>query len=180
MTNGGWSRTRSGGGEPRVRAVAWHAALVVISGLLLVPLASMLVGSLRLPGLPPPRGIEWLPRPLAWGNYAQVFQVVELGRYALNTLVVEALGRLATVNRAGEPHVVPVAFRYNPDQDSIDIGGFRIAQTRKYRDVARASAVHVKVDAPVHVLDEWIPPLHQSAHERGRLAEVAALLCVTQ
>ena len=91
MTNGGWSRTRSGGGEPRVRAVAWHAALVVISGLLLVPLASMLVGSLRLPGLPPPRGIEWLPRPLAWGNYVQVFQVVELGRYALNTLVVEAL-----------------------------------------------------------------------------------------
>ena len=49
----------------------------------------MLVGSLRLPGLPPPRGIEWLPNPLAWGNYPAVFQLVELGRYALNTLVVE-------------------------------------------------------------------------------------------
>src|SRR5919204_3521905 len=84
-------RTRSGSREPRVQVVAWHATLVVISALLLLPLASMLVGSLRLPGLPPPRGIEWLPRPLAWGNYVQVFQVVELGRYALNTLVVEAL-----------------------------------------------------------------------------------------
>src|SRR5438477_99163 len=91
MSSGGWAGRRSRGGEPRARVVAWDAALVVISALLLVPLASMLVGSLRLPGLPPPRGIEWLPQPLAWGNYLAVFQVVELGRYGLNTLVVEAL-----------------------------------------------------------------------------------------
>jgi multiple sugar transport system permease protein len=76
---------------PKLRLLAWHVVLVLLSALLLVPLASMLVGSLRLPGLPPPRGIEWLPRPLAWGNYVQVFQVVDLGRYALNTLTVELL-----------------------------------------------------------------------------------------
>lgn len=69
----------------------WHATMIVLAGLFLVPLASMLVGSLRLPGLPPPRGIEWIPRPFAWSNYASVFQVVDLGRYALNTLVVELL-----------------------------------------------------------------------------------------
>src|SRR5436305_1040431 len=85
------SRPTSGadGRAPRVRLLAWHVVLLLFSGLFLVPLASMLTGSLRLPGLPPPRGIEWLPAPLAWGNYAQVFQVVELGRYALNTLTVE-------------------------------------------------------------------------------------------
>ena len=69
----------------------WHALLIFLSALFLVPLASMLVGSLRLPGLPPPRGIEWLPHPLAFSNYSAVFGVVELGRYALNTLVVEVL-----------------------------------------------------------------------------------------
>src|SRR3954463_6458718 len=71
--------------------VTWHACLLVFSALLLIPLAAMIVGSLRLPGLPPPRGIEWLPNPLAWGNYPAVFQLVQLGRYMLNTLVVEGL-----------------------------------------------------------------------------------------
>jgi pyridoxamine 5'-phosphate oxidase family protein len=33
------------------------------------------------------------------------------------------LGRLATVGPDGHPHVVPVAFRYNPDLDAIEIGG---------------------------------------------------------
>ena len=35
----------------------------------------------------------------------------------------QRLGRLATVNSTGEPHVVPVGFRYNAELDTIDIGG---------------------------------------------------------
>jgi hypothetical protein len=35
----------------------------------------------------------------------------------------QRLGRLATVGKDGVPHVVPDAFRYNPDADTIDIGG---------------------------------------------------------
>lgn len=35
----------------------------------------------------------------------------------------QRLGRLATVNEKGDLHVVPVGFRYNPDQETIDIGG---------------------------------------------------------
>ncbi len=31
----------------------------------------------------------------------------------------QRLGRLATVNAAGEPHVVPVTFRYNAELDVI-------------------------------------------------------------
>jgi multiple sugar transport system permease protein len=62
-----------------------------VSVLFLVPLAAMFVGSLRPANLAPPRGIEWLPNPIAWDNYAQVFQLVEMGRYILNSLVVVAM-----------------------------------------------------------------------------------------
>ena len=65
--------------------------MIALSALFLLPLASMVVGSLRKPGLPPPRGIEWLPNPITLSNFTSAFQVVDLGRYALNTLVVEAL-----------------------------------------------------------------------------------------
>ena len=77
---------------PRIRLGLWHVLMLFVSVLFLVPLASMIIGSLRLPGLPPPRGMEWMPEArLAWGNYPAVFQLIELGRYLVNTLVVEAL-----------------------------------------------------------------------------------------
>jgi multiple sugar transport system permease protein len=77
--------------SPRIRLGLWHALLLFISVLFLLPLASMIIGSLRLPGLPPPRGMEWIPKPISWANYPAVFQLIELGRYLVNTLVVEAL-----------------------------------------------------------------------------------------
>jgi hypothetical protein len=43
----------------------------------------------------------------------------------------QRLGRLATVGQDGMPHVVPVAFRYNPDTDSIDVGGHDFAKRKK-------------------------------------------------
>jgi pyridoxamine 5'-phosphate oxidase family protein len=46
----------------------------------------------------------------------------------------QRLGRLATVDGKGNPHVVPVGFRYNAETDTIDIGGHEIAQTKKWRD----------------------------------------------
>src|SRR5579875_3402266 len=57
----------------------------------------------------------------------------------------QRLGRLATVGRDGRPHVVPVGFRYNPAQETIDIGGHGLAATRKYRDVRRDPRVAVVV-----------------------------------
>lgn len=74
-----------------LRRLVWHAIAIFGTVLFLLPLASMFIGSLRKAGLPPPRGIEWLPNPVAWENYVQVFQTVEMGRYMLNTLVVEAM-----------------------------------------------------------------------------------------
>ena len=66
----------------------------------------------------------------------------------------QRLGRLATVSQTGEPHVVPVSFRYNPEQDSIDIGGHNIASTKKYRDAVRYGRVAFVVD---DVLPPWQP-----------------------
>lgn len=75
----------------RVRSFGWHIMAVLMSLVFLVPLAAMFIGSLRKSDLPPPRGIEWLPNPVAWENYSLVFQLVEMGRYLLNSLTVEAM-----------------------------------------------------------------------------------------
>jgi multiple sugar transport system permease protein len=81
----------------RPSSVVWYIVVVALSALFLMPLVSMISGSLRRPGLPPPRVIEWLPSPLTWSNYPDTLQTVDLGRYALNTLVVEALAVPATL-----------------------------------------------------------------------------------
>ena len=56
------------------------------------------------------------------------------------------LGRLATVGLDGTPHVVPTGFRYNSDNDTIDIGGHHFAKRKKYRDVVRNAKVAFVVD----------------------------------
>jgi pyridoxamine 5'-phosphate oxidase family protein len=66
----------------------------------------------------------------------------------------QRLGRLATVGADGMPHVVPVAFRYNPDTDSIDIGGHDFAKRKKFRDVERTGVAALVVD---DVLPPWQP-----------------------
>ena len=58
----------------------------------------------------------------------------------------QRLGRLATVGADGQPHVVPVGFRYNPDLDTIDIGGHDFAKRKKYRDVHHNPQVAFVVD----------------------------------
>jgi pyridoxamine 5'-phosphate oxidase family protein len=66
----------------------------------------------------------------------------------------QRLGRLATVDEKGNPHVVPVGFRYNPEQESIDIGGHNIVPTKKYRDALRHGRVAFVVD---DVQPPWKP-----------------------
>ena len=66
----------------------------------------------------------------------------------------QRLGRLATGDRDGNPHVVPVGFRYNPETDTIDIGGHNIAQTKKWRDIGRHPRVAFVID---DVLPPWRP-----------------------
>ena len=64
----------------------------------------------------------------------------------------EPLASLATAGTDGQPHVVPVGFRYNPDLDTIDIGGIDFTKRKKYRDVSQnprvAFLVHDQRDRP--------------------------------
>jgi pyridoxamine 5'-phosphate oxidase family protein len=59
----------------------------------------------------------------------------------------QRLGRLATVGADGQPHVVPVAFRFNAETGTIDIGGHSgFAKRKKYRDVQHDPRVAFVVD----------------------------------
>jgi pyridoxamine 5'-phosphate oxidase family protein len=68
----------------------------------------------------------------------------------------QRLGRLATSTPDGQPHVVPLSFRYNPDLDTIDIGGHDFAKRKKYRDVQRNPHVAFVVDDLASV-NPWRP-----------------------
>ena len=72
----------------------------------------------------------------------------------LEYLAGQRLGRIATVGPDGQPHVVPTSFRYNPEQDTIDVGGLRMSQTKKLRDVRRTGRASIVVD---DVLPPWQP-----------------------
>jgi len=69
-------------------------------------------------------------------------------------LAEQRLGRIATVGADGQPHVVPTSFRYNPEHDAIDVGGLRMSQTKKLRDVRRSGRATIVVD---DVLPPWQP-----------------------
>ena len=68
----------------------------------------------------------------------------------------QRLGRLATVGPNGEPHVVPVGFRYNPEHDTIDIGGHDFAKHKKFADVRANPKVAFVVDDLASV-SPWRP-----------------------
>jgi pyridoxamine 5'-phosphate oxidase family protein len=66
----------------------------------------------------------------------------------------QRLGRIATVGADGQPHVVPTSFRYDPVHDAILVGGLRMSQTKKVRDVHRSGRATIVVD---DVLPPWRP-----------------------
>lgn len=87
-----------------IRTVGFHTVSILISALFVLPLIWMFAASLRQPGLPPPRTMEWLPDPLMWSNYMRVFQTLPIGRYILNSLLVAGTAvpiTLVTASLAG-------------------------------------------------------------------------------
>ncbi|HVC33975.1 MAG TPA: PPOX class F420-dependent oxidoreductase [Chloroflexota bacterium] len=64
------------------------------------------------------------------------------------------LGRLATVGQDGTPHVTPVGWSYNPELGTIDVGGYDLARTKKFRDVARSGRAAIVID---DVRPPWQP-----------------------
>jgi pyridoxamine 5'-phosphate oxidase family protein len=74
----------------------------------------------------------------------------------LDYLSERRLGRIATVGKDGTPHVVPVGWSFNPEHDSIDVGGRDFAKTKKFRDARRSGRASIVVDDLVST-DPWKP-----------------------
>ena len=68
----------------------------------------------------------------------------------------QRLARIATASPDGQPHVVPLAFRYNPDTDTIDVGGHDFTKRKKYRDVQSNPRVAIVID-DLASTDPWRP-----------------------
>jgi pyridoxamine 5'-phosphate oxidase family protein len=64
------------------------------------------------------------------------------------------LGRLATIDATGMPHVVPLGWRYNAEVDAIDIGGRNFGRSRKFRNAQHNPNVALVID---DVLPPWRP-----------------------
>lgn len=76
----------------------------------------------------------------------------------------QQLGRIATVGHDGTPHVVPVGWIYNAATDTIDIGGYELEQSKKFRDVARSGRAAIVID-DLESTDPWRP---RGIEVRGR------------
>jgi pyridoxamine 5'-phosphate oxidase family protein len=75
----------------------------------------------------------------------------------LRFLARQARGHLATVGPDGIPQVKPLGFTYNAALGTIDISGFNMANSAKYRNVR--SFPHV-----AFVVDEVTAPTMEGAH----------------
>ncbi|BDT96019.1 PPOX class F420-dependent oxidoreductase [Nocardia sputorum] len=64
----------------------------------------------------------------------------------IDYLHTQRLGRLATVRPDGTPQNNPVGFRYNPDLGTIDIAGWNMGASRKFRNLATNDHVAFVVD----------------------------------
>lgn len=79
------------------------------------------------------------------------------------------LGRLATVGADGAPHVVPVGWIHNAATDTIDIGGYELERTKKFRDVAHAGRAAIVID-DLESVDPWRP---RGVEVRGRAEAIS-------
>jgi pyridoxamine 5'-phosphate oxidase family protein len=72
----------------------------------------------------------------------------------IDYLATQRLGRLATVQESGVLQVSPVGFTYNPATRTIDISGFNMSRSQKFRNVARNGRAAFVVDDLVSV-EPW-------------------------
>ncbi|MGU3499992.1 PPOX class F420-dependent oxidoreductase [Mycobacterium sp. C31M] len=64
------------------------------------------------------------------------------------------LGRLATIQSDGTPQNSPVGFSFNEELGTIDIAGFHMSASQKYRNVGRNPKVAFVVD-DIFSRDPW-------------------------
>ncbi|MGV0745369.1 PPOX class F420-dependent oxidoreductase [Mycolicibacterium sp. XJ870] len=64
------------------------------------------------------------------------------------------LGRLATIQPDGTPQNSPVGFTFNEQLGTIDIAGYRMSHSQKYRNIAHNNRVAFVVD-DITSRDPW-------------------------
>ncbi len=82
--------------------------------------------------------------------------MTSLSTEQINYLAGQRLGRIATTGADGKPHVVPTSFRYNDELGTVDVGGLRVATTKKYRDVQANPWAAIVID-DLASTDPWRP-----------------------
>jgi PPOX class F420-dependent enzyme/OxyR family protein len=70
------------------------------------------------------------------------------------------LARLATIGADGRPHLIPLTYHYNADEDAIDIGGIDFASGKKWRDANANPKVTL-------LIDDFDPPEAHALEIRG-------------
>jgi pyridoxamine 5'-phosphate oxidase family protein len=85
-------------------------------------------------------------------------------------LAAQRLGRLATIQPNGTLQNTPVGFYYNPRRQTIDIGGRDMANSQKFKNVARDERVAFVVD-DIASLEPWRV---RCLEIRGRAEAIAA------
>ncbi|WP_067817140.1 PPOX class F420-dependent oxidoreductase [Nocardia inohanensis] len=66
----------------------------------------------------------------------------------------QRLGRLATVRPDGSPQNNPVGFRWNAALGTIDIGGYQMGASQKFRNLAKEERVSLVID-DVKSVNPW-------------------------
>lgn len=77
--------------QKKLRIWGTYALAIMISLLFCLPLYWAFIASLRPIGLPPSTTVEWWPATPVWENYRQIFEVVPLAKYTLNSLIVASV-----------------------------------------------------------------------------------------
>lgn len=81
----------------RLEAVFFQLTGILVTVACLLPLYWVLVASLRKTDLPPAASIQWWPSTAHWDNYAELFRIVPMGRYILNSFVVVLIAVPVTI-----------------------------------------------------------------------------------
>ncbi|MBH0779300.1 PPOX class F420-dependent oxidoreductase [Nocardia bovistercoris] len=76
---------------------------------------------------------------------------MSLNEIELGYLGVHPRGHLATVSPNGTPQVKPVGFEYNAEFGTIDIAGYEMAASAKYRNIAEHPSVAFMVEDAIGV-----------------------------
>ncbi|MGH3673954.1 MAG: PPOX class F420-dependent oxidoreductase [Pseudonocardiaceae bacterium] len=64
----------------------------------------------------------------------------------LSYLQAQRMARLATIGPGGGPQIRPVVFELNLDLDAIEIGGWDMGSTQKFRNVKKDPRVSIVID----------------------------------